>query len=132
MAALTNPYQNYVNGKLNTTSKGNLLIMIYDSAIRNISEAQVQMKDKNPALKGVAIDIAYKAVSELLCSLNFDIGGEIAQNLSKIYQFILRQITMSNIYNDPNKLDVPLQILQDFRETWQEVIKIEKDKGNTL
>jgi flagellar protein FliS len=128
MAALTNPYNNYVNSKVNTTSKGNLLIMVYDSAIRNIKEAQVQMVEKDFSKKGLAIDTAYKAVSELLFSLNFEVGGEIAKNLSSIYNFILRQITASNISNDPTKLDAPLKILSDFKQTWLEVIKIENGK----
>lgn len=129
MAVLNNPYASYVNGKVNTASKGDLLIMIYDSAIRNIKEAQVQMKARNFPLKGQAVDVAFKAVSELMLSLNFEIGGEIARNLSNIYNFILRQITASNLSNDPQKLDVPLQILEDFRKTWLEVIDIERAKA---
>ncbi len=128
MAALTNPYNNYVDGKVNTTSKGSLLIMVYDSAIRNLKEAQVQMKAKDFSKKGEAVDIAFKAVSELLLSLNFDVGGDIATNLSKIYNFILRQISASNISNDPAKLEVPIRILDDFRGTWLEVIEIENRK----
>jgi len=131
MAALTNPYNNYIKGKLNTTSKGHLLIMVYDSAIRNLKEAQVHMQTKDIPKKGQAIDIAFKAVSELLLSLNFEVGGEIAKNLSSIYNFILREITGSNISNDSSKLDVPLKILKDFRETWLQVIDIEKKKSNS-
>lgn len=128
MAALTNPYLNYVNGKLNTVNKGNLLIMIYDSAIRNIKEAQKQMKVKRFDKKGEAIDVAYKAVSELMLSLNFEIGGELAKNLSSIYNYILNKISESNITNDPSKLDDSLKILNDFRETWLQVIKVENSK----
>ena len=128
MAALTNPYNNYVKGKVDTASKGQLLLMIYDSAIRNVKEAQAQMVNKDFPKKGMAIDIAYKAVSELLLSLNFEVGGEIAGNLSKIYNYILRQITASNLSNEPGKLDMPLKILKDLRVTWQEVIV--KEGGN--
>jgi len=129
MAALTNPYASYVNNKVNTCSKGQLLIMIFDSAIRNLKEAQVHMQSRNFPQKGQAIDIAFKAVSELLLSLDFEIGGDIAKNLSKIYNYILRQISLSNMANDPTKLDDALKILEDFRLTWLEVIKIEKDKN---
>ncbi len=129
MAALTNPYNNYIKGKLDTVNKGSLLIMIYESAIRNLHEAKVQIEAKDYNKKGQAIDVAYKAVSELLLSLNFEIGGEIAKNLSKIYNFILREITAANIANDSSKLDVPLKILEDFKETWQQVIQKEQAKG---
>lgn len=129
MAALTNPYSNYVNNKVNIASKGNLLIMIYDSAIRNMKEAQVQMVKKDFSKKGLAIDTAYKAVAELLLSLNFEIGGEISVNLSKLYNYVLRRITASNISNDPSKMDDSLEIISNLRETWLEVIEKEKNKA---
>lgn len=128
MAALTNPYNTYVNSKVNTSNKGNLVIMLYDSAIRNVKEAQKHIEDRDFFRKAEAIDTAYVAVSELLKSLDFKIGGEIAQNLSKIYNYILKEITSSNVSNDARKLDMPLKILEDFRVTWQEVIKKEMNK----
>ncbi len=128
MAALTNPYNSYVKNKVNITNKGNLVIMLYDSAIRNVKEAQKHMEIKDFFKKAEAIDTAYVAVTELLKSLDFKIGGEIAKNLSKIYNYILREITASNITNDSKKLDSPLKILEDFRVTWLEVIKKESNK----
>lgn len=129
MATLSNPYNTYVNNKVNVTNKGNLLIMVYDSAIRNIKESQKHMKTKNFSEKGASIDLAFKAVSELLVSLDFQIGGEIASNLSRIYNYVLRQITAANLSNEPEKLDAPLKILEDLRSTWLEVIKLEGNKN---
>ncbi|MBN1969022.1 MAG: flagellar export chaperone FliS [Candidatus Delongbacteria bacterium] len=130
MALVMNPYSKYVQNKVNVTSKGSLLIMVYDSAIRNLKEAKKHIDEKNLQKKGEAINIAYKAVSELLVSLDFNIGGDIPKNLSKIYNYILREITSSNIANDSQKLNVPLKILEDLRVTWLEVIKIENNKSS--
>ncbi len=128
MALMANPYNKYVENKVNHTTKGNLLIMVYDSAIRNIKEAQLHMESNNIPKKAEAINVAYKAVSELLVSLDFNFGGDIPKNLSRIYNYILREITSSNVSNEASKLDAPLKILKDLKSTWLEVIKIENNK----
>jgi flagellar protein FliS len=99
--------------------------MVYDAAIRFTREARRRIEEGDTVGKGVMIDKAYAAVAELRKTLNMEQGAEIARSLDKLYAYLLRQITLSNIKSDASALTVVLQILEDLRNTWMQVIEQE-------
>jgi flagellar secretion chaperone FliS len=57
-------------------------------------------------------------IAELRGSLNMAEGGELAQNLSNLYDYMVRQIMLANVENDANKVAEVLGLLNDIRGAW--------------
>jgi|SaaInl4_135m_RNA_FD_contig_123_15497_length_1300_multi_4_in_0_out_0_1 flagellar secretion chaperone FliS len=130
---MANPYQSQMNQykrmKFETASPEMLILMLYDGAIKNIIQAQSMIYDKNQIeVCSNALIKAQNIITELMVSLNFDIGGDIAKNLFNIYEYVNYTLAQANINKNDDNLEVVLQMLKDLRGTWQEVIKINKEK----
>ncbi len=121
----TTPLETYNRTRVQTADRGQLLLMVYDAAIRFSREARRKIEEGDAVGKGVMIDKAYSAVAELRKTLDIEQGQEIARSLDRLYAYLLRQITISNIKNDAGALTVVLQILEDLRNTWEQVIEQE-------
>jgi flagellar protein FliS len=115
--------------------------MLYDEAVRRLDTAidLLDEYDKNgkkdpskiePISK--AIVKAHDIITELMASLDFDKGGEIAQNLFSLYSWFNTELTDANIKHDRQKITVVRNLISELRGTWSEVsIKMvaeEKDK----
>jgi flagellar protein FliS len=59
-------------------------------------------------------------VTELMASLDFDAGGEIAQNLFALYVWFGREILEANIRKDPEKVQSVRSMLSELRGAWAE------------
>jgi flagellar protein FliS len=119
----------YHNTAVQTASKEKILLMLYESCIRNLKKAQVAMEAKNYAEKGMALGKAQDIINELTNSLNHEVGGQIAEQLSGLYLHLFQETTKANIENDPKKLAHCVKILETLYSGWKEAI--EKLKGGT-
>lgn len=123
-------FNQYQNNQVTTASPEQLLIMLYDGAIRFVRQAQEAMAAGERTGKLESISKALGIVSELANTLNHEIGGEIAENLDALYHFMIRELTQANLKNDPEKLKVVHDLLSGLRETWLEAIEINRqEKG---
>jgi flagellar protein FliS len=127
------PYQNQMNQykrmRVETASPEMLILMLYDGAIKNINVAKSLIFEKGQIDKcSNCLIKAQNIIAELMASLNFDIGGDIAQNLFNIYEYVNYTLAQANINKNDDNLDAVIQMLKDLRETWQEVIRINKEK----
>jgi flagellar protein FliS len=119
----------YHNTAVQTASKEKILLMLYESCIRNLKKAQVAMEAKNYAEKGMALGKAQDIINELTNSLNHEVGGQIAEQLSGLYLHLFQETTKANIENDPKKIAHCVKILETLYSGWKEAI--EKLKGGT-
>jgi len=113
-----------------TSSPERILIMLYDGAIRNIARAErgIQNGERMPKLEGISKAIAI--ISELSNTLDFEKGGEIAENLDGLYGFMIRELTRSNLENKVEPLQVVTKLLTDLRSTWLDAIElVRKEKA---
>ncbi len=128
------PYKNQMNQykrmKIETASPEMLILMLYDGAIKNIKISIQTMKDEEPdfQLSSNCLIKAQNIITELMVSLNFEIGGDIARNLFNIYEYINYTMAQCNINKNDHNLESIIEMLNDLRETWKEVIRINKEK----
>ncbi len=73
---------------------------------------------------------AQDIVSELMLSLDFEQGGDIAQNLFAIYDFCMKEMIDGNIKKDAKKLESVVKILSELRSAWAELEKKDTTKKN--
>ncbi len=117
----------YKKTSVQTASKEQILLMLYQAAIRNCQKAIKAMDEKNIADKGVYIAKLQDIVVELNNSLDHEVGGEVAQELSSLYDFILFSSTQANIKLDSKGLEACLEVLQILYEGWKNAIKSLKE-----
>lgn len=124
---MSNPYRNYFENQVRTASPERIMIMLYDGAIRFLRQARQAMEQGERVEKLEKVSRAVAIITELSNTLDFEKGGEVAENLDGLYWFMIRELTRGNTRNDGNPIDVSENILLELREGW--VQAVEKNRG---
>ncbi|MEW5822678.1 MAG: flagellar export chaperone FliS [Cyanobacteriota bacterium] len=120
-----NPYLNqYKKAQVQTASPEQILIMLYDGAIRFLNQAKVHIANKDIEQSHVNIVKAQRIITEFMSSLDMDMGGEMAVNLFNLYEYLHYRLVQANIKKDVEALDEVLGHLRSLKATWEEAIKI--------
>jgi len=120
----------YKKTSVETASKEQILLMLYQAAIKNCKKAMEAIDNKNLAKKGEYIGKLQDIVVELSNSLDFEVGGEVAKELASLYDYILYSSTQANIKIDKTHLEGCLKVLNTLYDGWTEAIKQIKAQSN--
>lgn len=123
MNAYANQYQ---NNQILSASPEQILIMLYDGAIRFTRQAILGIEEGRPSMKMEGISRAMAIIAEFSNTLDREVGGEIADNLDGLYHFMMREMTAARSENSIAKLQVVEALLLDLRSTWLEAIEINR------
>ncbi len=125
--ALPNAYAQYNNSKVLTATPAELTLMLYEGAIKfcNIAEIAVEQKDIQKA--HVNIVKTQKIVEYLRQTL--DMKYPVAKDFENIYVYLEQQLVEANVKKDKEILEECLGHLRDIRDTWKEVMRINREKG---
>jgi flagellar protein FliS len=126
---IANPYQQYQENHLETASQGKLLLMLYDGAIRFLTQAHSAMESRNWQESHNFILRAEDVITELMACLKMDVGGEIAFNLYRLYEYMNWRLIQANIKRDAAMVVEVQNRLRDLRDTWAEAIKLQAAQG---
>ena len=116
-------YGAYKKTSVNTASKEQVLLMLYQAAIKNCKKAIEAIDQKKIAAKGEYIGKLQDIIIELNNSLDFEVGGDIAKELSSLYDYILFSSSQANIKIDKEPLEGCLNVLNTLYAGWSEAIK---------
>ena len=97
--------------------------MLYNGAIRFLSEAECAMEDGRVAKRCELIGKVIGILNELAATLNHEVGGQIATNLEALYAHMNRELLLANIKDDDRRLAQVKQLLVGLRDTWLEAIE---------
>lgn len=117
-----NPYEQYRKAGISTASSGKLILMLYDGAIRFLKEAKNGLSGNKLDLANNNIIKAQNILTELMLSLNMDVG-EIAQNLYSLYDFMNRELIKANAKKDVKPLDTVIRMLGELRGAWEVAVR---------
>lgn len=99
-----------------------LVLLLMDGSLAAINIAKSKMAESNIAGKGEAISKAIALIDEgLRSSLDLNSGGEIAQNLEALYEYMCHQLLMANLKNDPERLDEVSRLMTEIRDAWKAI-----------
>src|SRR5947207_2482962 len=87
----------YKQTAVKTANRGQLLLMLYEAAIKNVKKASLAVERKDIAGKGTSIGKVHDIVNELNNSLDFTTGGDIARDLERLYHFMTEQLVKANL-----------------------------------
>ncbi|HMM37798.1 MAG TPA: flagellar export chaperone FliS [Desulfovibrio sp.] len=112
----------YLATQVTTTTQGDLLLMLYDAAIKFLKQAKVKIAERNYAEKGILISRALDIISELAESLNKEKGGDVAKNLNNLYFFCSTRLLKANLKMDAALIDEVVGILSGIRSAFAQII----------
>ncbi|MDL2316972.1 flagellar export chaperone FliS [Desulfovibrio sp. OttesenSCG-928-A18] len=113
--------QRYKQTQVTTTSQGDLLIMLYDAALKFLNQAKEGLAANNMAAKGIAISKALDIINELDCTLNKEKGGTLAENLHGLYTFCTGHLVKANIQKSATMIDDVLKVITGIRSAYAEI-----------
>jgi flagellar protein FliS len=128
--AYNNALSTYRETRIKTASQGQLILMLYGEAVRQLDLAlnflglnSAGKKDPGRIEKiGNAMVKTQEIVSELMASLDFEQGGDIAKNLFSLYTWFNRELLESNIRQDERRILTVRNMMEDLRSAWQEIV----------
>lgn len=115
------PADSYKETQIKTATPGKLIVMLYDGAIKFINLALSHLDKKHTGFEKASNYIikAQDIVTELMVSLDFDKGGQIAKNLFGLYLYMNRRLIEANIQKDIAILNEVKNLLSQLRSAWQ-------------
>ncbi|MBA2882666.1 flagellar protein FliS [Desulfosalsimonas propionicica] len=125
---MNNPYQNYFANQIQTASPEQVLVMLYDGAIRFLRQARQALENGDRVGKLKKISRTVAILTELSNSLDFEKGGEIAENLDGLYAYMVRELTRPNAEDEFKAMEVSENILLELRGAWAEAIEKNRSK----
>jgi flagellar protein FliS len=115
--------QAYFQTNVTTTDQGQLLLMLYDGALKYLQQARDKMLAKDFAGKGILISKVIDIVNELSGSLNMDKGGSLAVNLNNLYILCTARLLQANLKMNVESLDSVVQILSGLRGAYAQILE---------
>ncbi|NLY45158.1 MAG: flagellar export chaperone FliS [Tissierella sp.] len=119
--AYANAQNVYKNNQVTTAPKKKLLIMLYDGAIKNLKLAINAIEEKDNQVSNTNIIKAQNIIMELMHTLDFEAGGEIANNLYQLYDYMYLKLVKANTSKDTKGIKEVIKYLEDLRNTWEQI-----------
>jgi flagellar protein FliS len=112
----------YKKNLINTTSSQNLVLMLYDGAIRFLKKAVTALDEKDIPSVNQNLIRAQDIIAELMAGINFD-AGEIARELYTLYEYMHYRLVQANLKKDKMAAVEITQMLGELREVWAQIVK---------
>lgn len=115
--------------QVSDASPHQLIQMMLDGAVARVAAARGALAAGEVAAKGELIGKAIGLVEGLRISLDLDQGGELAGNLSALYDYMGRRLLEANLRNDAGILDEVASLLRELQTGWRELGQVVAGAG---
>ncbi len=113
-------YDVYKREAINTTqSKEKILLILYEGAVRFVKLACMGIEEKSAKIRGENISKVIGILTELDYALDREAGGEIVENLSDLYHYMVNRLTHANVKNDPDALNEVEKLLTELKDGFE-------------
>ena len=116
--------QRYLETAIATASKEDLIVKIFDVLIIASQQGYDKLLNDRNDIEGIhkALLRAQRACCVLMGALDMDIGGDLAKNLLRVYEFWHHELVMANMQKDPDRVERVLGYAKEYRVTWQQAV----------
>ena len=127
MMSRRKPWESYRKVATQTASPGQLVLMLYDGALRFLETALTGFDHRDPRLFNETISNniirAQAIIHEMNANLNMAEGGEVASNFRRLYNYFYRRLTQANRAKKKDPILEVINHLRALRETWAEMLR---------
>lgn len=116
-----NGFDVYQQTAISTQNRGRLIVMLYDGAIKFLRQAIGDLQRGDLTAKGQHIAKAQDILFELNTVLDMEKGGQVAQNLRSLYNFMQRHLTQANVQKDPRMIQEVIDLLDELNQSWRAI-----------
>ena len=127
--ALPNAYSQYNNSKVLTASPAELTLMLYEGAIKFCNIAIVAVEQKDIEKAHIHIIKVERIIDYFRQTL--DMSYPVAEDFERVYAYLSQRLVEANIKKDKEILEEVNEHLRSMRDTWKEVMRINREKGTT-
>jgi len=124
--ALNNPYQAYQQNSVTQSTPGELTLMLYNGCLKFLNQAKKGIETNNIELKNTNIQKAQNILREFMVTL--DMSQSVSESMASLYEFMINRLVEANINNDIGKIEEVYSLTLEFRDTWKQVIQINRQK----
>lgn len=115
--------ERYREMEISTATPEMVVVRLYEAAIRHGRAAVEHVDAGRIRERGMAISQALAIVGELRSSLDFERGGEIAHNLSRLYEFVSDRLLDANLQVRKQPIGEALSVLESLHGAWIEIAR---------
>ncbi|MDW7651578.1 MAG: flagellar export chaperone FliS [Bacillota bacterium] len=116
-----NPYQTYRQTQVETVSPQQLVIMLYNGAIKFLKLAQSGLEENNIEKSHTNNIKAQDIIFELMSALDFS-QGDVAGSLFQLYDYMRRRLVEANLKKEKESLTEVEAMLTELRDTWMQAL----------
>ena len=121
---MANPYQQYKQNVVNTSTPQELTLMLYNGLIKFLKLGYQAIEEDNKEKTNNYIARSQNILEEFMSTLDMDY--DISKNLYSLYDFMYWRLTDANIKKDKSMLGDVIDIAEGLRDTWAQAMKIAK------
>ena len=121
MSKVANAYKNTeITTSVSSANANDLILLVYSRVLENLRLGKQELENNRPGIK------EFSMVNELInlglvASLDYQKGGEIAQNLRKIYLWAMHMVIEARLTNSHEKIDEIINIFNGLSQSWESI-----------
>lgn len=105
-----------------SASPHQLIVMLFDGARSAMVRARILMQQGDIQGKGLALSKAIDIITNgLKMGLDMEKGGELAENLSALYDYMTQRLMIANLHNDVKVIEEVETLLENIASAWRQV-----------
>ena len=113
--------QAYYQTQIQSRSPLELVVMLYDGALRFLQQTVDAMERGDLVAKRDSLSRAMAIVTELHGMLDLEQGGEVAASLESLYTYMMERLTTANQQRDPAPVAEVMRLMTGLRDAWSQI-----------
>lgn len=119
---MINPFEQYKQTSVNTMTKGELLILLFDEAIKKLNQSKLLLEHEDFNNANISLEKVRKIFNHLIVTL--DDKYQLSNELREMYMFFNSEIIKASSMKSTKYIDDILPLIKELRNTWAEADKI--------